>query len=195
MPGLSVWVFYPFGHLFGVDDPTGPARGVQLCSLAALVGLALFAWRCVPAAEREPWLWAVALTAVNPVAVLYHRKLWPPCMLPLFSAAFVISWWHRDRRWGAAAWGLVGASLGQIHVSGFLFAFAVFLTTATSAGRRASTPSCWLARSGSREIATTESPRSRSCATRRDPIRPVAPVMATLIGSGSRRIPRSKQRS
>jgi hypothetical protein len=132
VPGLSVWVFYPFGHLFGVDEPTCLTRGVQWSSIAALVGLVLFACRCVPAAEREPWLWAAALIAVNPLSVIYQRKLWPPCMLPVFCLLFIVGWWHRDRRWGAALWGVVGPCLGQIHAAGFLFAFAVMLTTAAA---------------------------------------------------------------
>src|SRR5262249_13181287 len=45
-------------------------------------------------------------------------------------------WWHRDRRWGALAWGVVGALLGQIHASGFLYAFAVFGATLLSDRRR-----------------------------------------------------------
>jgi hypothetical protein len=98
--------------------------------------LVLFAWRCVPAAEREPWLWAAALIAVNPVAVVYHRKLWPPCMLPVFCLLFLVGWWHRDRRWGALGWGIVGACLGQIHATGFLFALSVVVTTATRRGVR-----------------------------------------------------------
>jgi hypothetical protein len=144
VPGLSVWVFYPFGRLFGVEEPTALARGVQLCSFAALVLLVLFAWRCVPAGEREPWLWAAALIAVNPTAVLYHRKLWPPCMLPLFCVLFLAAWWYRDRRWGALAWGVVGALLGQIHASGFLYAFAVLLATVIADRRRVRWGS-WLA--------------------------------------------------
>jgi hypothetical protein len=135
VPGLSVWVFYPFGHLFGVDEPTCLTLGVQLSNIAALIGLVVFAWRCVPAAEREPWLWAAALIAVNPLEVIYHRKLWPPCMLPIFCMVFIIGWWHRDRRWGAAVWGTVGACLGQIHAAGFLFALSVVLTTVAAARR------------------------------------------------------------
>jgi hypothetical protein len=93
VPGLRVWVFYPLGHLFGVGEPTGLARGVQCCGIAAVVLMVLFAWRCVPVAERESWLWAAALISLNPVAVIYQRKLWPPCMLPLFCMLFRRSWW------------------------------------------------------------------------------------------------------
>jgi hypothetical protein len=129
VPALSVWVFYPFADLFGASEPTLLARGAQVGNCAALLLLALFAWRCVPAREREPWLWAVALLAVNPLTVLYHRKIWPPCQLPLFCVAFLVAWWYRDRRWGALTWGLVGACLGQVHVSGFLYAAAVLVAT------------------------------------------------------------------
>lgn len=145
VPGLSVWVFYPLGHLFGVAEPTALAGGVAWCNIAALVGLVILAIRCVPAAEREPWLWAAALIAVNPMAVIYDRKLWPPCILPIFCVAFIAGWWGRDRPRGAFVWGLVGASLGQIHASGFLFAFAVILTTLAAAGRGAVRWGWWLA--------------------------------------------------
>ena len=136
VPGMSVWVFYPFAHLFGVAEPTALTLGVQLCNLSALVLLVLFAWRCVPEAEREPWLWAAVLLAVSPVAIIYQRKLWPPCMLPLFCVLFLISWWHRERRGAALASGALGVCLGQIHVSGFLFAGAVLFATLLADGRR-----------------------------------------------------------
>jgi len=136
VPGLSIWVFYPLSYIFGTDDPTALARGVQFCSLSALLLLVVFAWRCVSVEEREPWLWAAALIAVNPIAVIYQRKLWPPCMLPLFCMMFLIGWWHRDRRWGALTWGVVGVLLGQIHASGFLFGGAVFLATVWTERRR-----------------------------------------------------------
>jgi 4-amino-4-deoxy-L-arabinose transferase-like glycosyltransferase len=145
VPALSAWVFYPFGHLFGTDEPIGLARGVQICSLAALLFLVLFALRCIPKEEREPWLWAAALIAVNPVAVLYHRKIWPPCMLPLFCMLFLACWWHRDRRWGALTWGFLGACLGQIHASGFLYALALVVVTFFADRRRRVRWSFWLA--------------------------------------------------
>jgi hypothetical protein len=121
-PGMSLWVFTGLRALSGADDPPGLVRAVQLANCLALVLLACFAWRCVPAAQREAWLWAAALVAVNPLAVLFHRKLWPPCVLPLLTLAFLWAWWHRGRLWPALAWGLVGACLGQIHMAGFFFA-------------------------------------------------------------------------
>jgi hypothetical protein len=121
-PGMSLWVFTGLSALSDAQDPSELVRTVQVANCLALVLLACFAWRCVPAPEREAWLWAAALVAVNPLAVLFHRKLWPPCVLPLLTLAMLWAWWHRGRRWPALVWGLIGACLGQIHMAGFFFA-------------------------------------------------------------------------
>jgi hypothetical protein len=121
-PGLSVWVFMGLGKLLPLDEPTALARAVQILSIIATLALAVFALVAVPRAEREPWLWAVALLALNPLALLFHRKIWPPSILPIFVTFMLVSWWYRARRVGAFAWGLLGACLGQIHMGGFFFA-------------------------------------------------------------------------
>jgi 4-amino-4-deoxy-L-arabinose transferase-like glycosyltransferase len=120
-PGLSLWVFGGLQLLFGAQSPPELARAVQLTNVAALVLLCVLALRLVPAAEREPWLWAVALAAVNPLTVLFHRKIWPPSVLPLFLVLLLAGWWRRERRGGALLWGLTGALIGQIHLSGIFF--------------------------------------------------------------------------
>ena len=91
-------------------------------NVIALLGLLCFVLKVVPAAEREPWLWSVALVSVNPLAVLFHRKIWPPCLYPLIITLFLLCWWYRQRRLGAVGWGLIGACLGQIQGAGFFFA-------------------------------------------------------------------------
>jgi hypothetical protein len=121
-PGMSLWVFVLLQRISGADDPPTLARAVQLTNVAALILLACFAFRCVPRGEREPWLWAAALVAVNPLAVLFHRKIWPPCVLPLLTLIMLYGWWYRQRRFPAFVWGLVGVCLGQIHMAGFFFA-------------------------------------------------------------------------
>src|SRR5437868_6195238 len=90
IPGLSIWLFYPLGMLFGIDEPTGLARGVQVLNILALLALLVFAWRAVPAGEREWWLWAIALACVNPAVVLFQRKIWPPSALPLGLVALTV---------------------------------------------------------------------------------------------------------
>jgi hypothetical protein len=122
-PGMSVWVFVLLARLFHVVTPVELGRAVQLLNTAALGVLLFFATRLVRnAREREIWLWAIALGAVNPFAILYQRKIWAQSVLPLFSACFLVAWWKRGTRSGAFFWGLIGACLGQIHMAGFFFA-------------------------------------------------------------------------
>jgi hypothetical protein len=128
-PGMSLWVFLGLQKLFAAHDPTALARTVQLLNITAIAILIWFSMRSVPAGEREPWLWAAALALVNPLAVLFQRKIWPPSVLPLLTVLLLACWWHRDRRWRALAWGLLGACVGQIHMAGFFFAAALVAWT------------------------------------------------------------------
>lgn len=128
-PGLSVWAFVGLARLTGADGPVELARRVQALNVLALAMVVLGALLLVRPEEREPWLWAGALAAVNPLAVLLHRKIWAQSLLPALSAAFVLAWMRRDRRAAAFLWGLVGALLGQVHMSGFFLAAAVALWT------------------------------------------------------------------
>ncbi len=121
-PGMSLWVFVLLQRLSGAADPPALARAVQITNVLALVLLIGFAFRCVSRGEREAWLWAAALVAVNPLTVLFHRKIWPPCVLPLLTLTMLYGWWYRGRRGPAFVWGLAGVCLGQIHMAGFFFA-------------------------------------------------------------------------
>src|SRR5262245_54244359 len=102
--GGIVWAFIGLGRLFNVQEPTDLARLAQLVNVAALLLLLLFIFRWVPAAEREQWLWAAALVAVNPVAVLLQRKIWNPSITPCFCVLMLMGWWRRDRHLGAFFW-------------------------------------------------------------------------------------------
>ncbi|HEX3313281.1 MAG TPA: hypothetical protein VHR72_00255, partial [Gemmataceae bacterium] len=121
-PGLSLWVFLPLAELIQAQSPTDLARAIQISNVLALLGLVAFGLWIVPRAEREVWLWSAALVSVNPLAVLFQRKIWPPSVFPILIVLFLVSWWHRERRAGALCWGLIGASLGQINGPGFFFA-------------------------------------------------------------------------
>jgi hypothetical protein len=143
-PGMSIWVFVGLARALAIDEPLGLARCVQWINIAALLLLAWFALRVVARREREPWLWAAALAAVNPLLVVVHRKIWPPSVLPLGSLLMLIGWWHRGAVLGAFAWGFVGACLGQIHMSGFFLA-AAFALWALLFDRRSVRWRWWLA--------------------------------------------------
>src|SRR5882724_11435853 len=119
--GMSLWVFLAISSILPTDDPLALTRGVQLMNVAAILLLAIFALKGIERPEREPWLWSVALVSVNPLAVLFSRKIWAQDTLPLFTVGMLVGWWYRHRWWGAFLWGLVGAFLGQIHLGGFFF--------------------------------------------------------------------------
>ena len=118
-PAMGTWMFRLLSVLTGAQTPVEFARAVQVLNIAALVLLAGFALWIVPRGEREPWLWATALGALNPLAVIFQRKIWPPSILPILVLAMLIGWWYRNRRSGAFLWGLMGVVIGQIHLAGF----------------------------------------------------------------------------
>jgi hypothetical protein len=86
--------------------------------------------------ERTLWLWGLALAAVSPLAILFSRKIWAQDLLPIFCVPLLIGHWYRDKRWGAFIWGLVGAVMGQVHMSGFFLAAGLWLWTIYSDGRQ-----------------------------------------------------------
>jgi hypothetical protein len=142
-PGASVWLFVALDRLFAVEAPPDLARAVQVLNILALVLLTAFAWRWVPTEEREPWLWGTALVSLNPLAILFHRKIWPPSCFPFFVMLFLMAWSSRSRRGGALAWGALGALLGQLQMGGFFFALA-FVGWAALFGRREVRWGAWL---------------------------------------------------
>jgi hypothetical protein len=144
-PGMSLWVFLPLRWLG--EGPADLARGVGWLSIAALAAMVVFACRSVPACEREIWFWAAALWAVNPLSVLYHRKIWPPCTFPFLATLFLICWWHRDRRVYAFCWGALGSLLAQINLSAGFFT-AGFALWGWLGGRSRIAWKSWLAGSG-----------------------------------------------
>ncbi len=135
-PGMSVGVFVLLGRAFHVTTPVGLGMAVMALNTAALVLLLGFAMRVVDAADRERWLWALALVSVSPLAVLLERKIWAPSVFPALALAFWAGWWRRDRRAGAFVWGLVGTLLGQIQMGGFFFTAGVAAWEAATSRRR-----------------------------------------------------------
>lgn len=126
-PGMSIWIFILLGYLFGTEMPPELARAVQVMNIAAIFALVAFALVAFPRHRREPWLWAAALWAVNPLAVIYERKIWPPCTLPLFMVAMIAAW-HWRRHWlGSFFFALIAVLCGQIHPTATFFGVVLFL--------------------------------------------------------------------
>lgn len=143
-PGMSVWVFAWLARIAGLlgggADPVSLQRALGILSVAGIALLVPFALRFAERRDREACLWAFALALVNPIHVYIQRKLWPEPFFMLFSMLFLMGWWRRDRFTGALVWGFVGAWLGQIHMSGFFYAFAFFAWTLFEEWRAGRTP-------------------------------------------------------
>jgi hypothetical protein len=129
-PGMSVWIFLALAKITHASTPPELARAVQLLNIIGLFLLAFFSLRILPEPERIFWYWATAFAPVNPIVVLFQRKIWAQDTLPLFCTLLWISWHHRHKRAGAFFWGLQSICLGQIHMSGFFLAAGLFLWTA-----------------------------------------------------------------
>jgi hypothetical protein len=126
-PGMSVWVFLGLAHLVDAHDPVALNLACMGLNVFALGLFALFIAFIVPGQEREPWWWGLSLLAVNPLAVLFHRKIWPPSVLPAISVILLAAWWYRSRRFAAMAFGLIAALAAQIHPGAFFFAASLAL--------------------------------------------------------------------
>ena len=124
-PGFSIWPFALMARF--TEDPVAMVQWIQWSNVIALWAFFWLFTRAVPTEERGAWLWGLALFAVSPFAIIFSRKLWAQNVLPFFCAVVLWGHFYRRTRLGAFAWGLAGALLGQIHMSGFFFAFALAL--------------------------------------------------------------------
>ena len=128
-PGMSVWIFILLGLVGWPTSPVGLAEGVQGLNVIALAVFTLFVLRAVPREQREPWLWGAALWAVNPIAIVYERKIWPPSTLPVFMVAMLAGWWHRRSWLGSFAFACVTVLGGQIHPTCAFLGVSLFAWT------------------------------------------------------------------
>lgn len=128
-PGMSVWIFILLGYLSNPETPVDLARAVQILNIGALAAFVFFIIRAIPRPQREPWLWAAALWAVNPLAVIYERKIWPPCTLPIFMVGMLAGWWYRRTWLGSFAFALIAVLCGQIHPTATFLGAALFAWT------------------------------------------------------------------
>ncbi len=126
-PGLSVWIFIVIGRF--VATPTAMARVVAVFNILALLGFAMAVCTLLPDREREPWIWGLAIQAVNPLAIRVSRKIWPPSVLPCFLLWLWVGHLKRHTRWGALCWGLAGALIGQVHLGGWYVASGLLIGT------------------------------------------------------------------
>ena len=122
-PGLGVWIF----SLMAIIAKTPPqmVRIIQLMNILSILFFYLFIISHIKKERQAPWLWGLGLFCISPLAILFSRKIWAQDILPFFSFFVFFSHWYRRKALGAFSWGLLGALIGQIHMSGFLYAFAL----------------------------------------------------------------------
>ena len=142
-PGLSVWLFVPLAR--ATSDPVALAQVVQVVNVIALVGFVLLgASRVVDESARQSWFAGLALMSVNPIAVVLARKIWAQSLLPVFTLVTLAAHAGRGSWAGAFIWGLAGALMGQVHMSGFFLQGALVLFTLTATFRwKESTRTRW----------------------------------------------------
>lgn len=128
-PGFAVWLFRGLAWIGGVMSPPDLARMAALCSIAALVVASFIALRLVPPGQSRVWLWAVALWAVNPMAVIFERRIAPQSLLPLLTILLIVAWFRRERPWGSALFGLLTVLMALVQPSTILLGGAIMLWT------------------------------------------------------------------
>ncbi|MCX6292383.1 MAG: hypothetical protein NT126_11565 [Bacteroidetes bacterium] len=126
-PGISVAAFAVVASF--TDSPLSMNRVVQWMNVLAVIGFLFFVLKKINYKEREIWLLGIALAAVSPLAVLFSRKIWAQDLLPVLSLIIIWANASRNKRSGSFIWGLGGALIGQIHMSGFFFAAGLFVFT------------------------------------------------------------------
>jgi hypothetical protein len=127
-PGPSIWFFAALATF--ARTPEAMCRAIEAMNVLAIFGFVWLVHTRLPRGEREPWYWGLALGAVNPAAVRFARKIWMQSVTPPLTLAVWFGHLNRRGRCGAFLWGLTGALIGQVHMSGFFLAAALVAWTA-----------------------------------------------------------------
>ncbi len=126
-PGMSVGPFAVIAMF--TSTPVAMNRAVQIINVVSILCFLMFMLLKVEQSEKEIWLSGIALAAISPLTVLFSRKIWAQDLLPIFSFVIIFANANRRKGWGAFVWGLTGALIGQLHMSGFFFAAGLFVFT------------------------------------------------------------------
>ena len=122
-PSMSVWVF----SLISVfaKTPVGVVQWIQWMNIIAIWIFYFFISRNFLGLEKEVWLKGTALWAVSSLPILLSRKIWAQDILPFIACLLFLCHWKREKRIFSFLWGFLGVIIGQIHMSGFFFSFAL----------------------------------------------------------------------
>ncbi|MGB0560440.1 MAG: hypothetical protein ACPGVO_01375 [Spirulinaceae cyanobacterium] len=133
-PGLGLWCFALIAKF--AATPVAMVRGVMLLNVAVLWLFFGFVLWQVSQKEWLTWLWGLAIASVNPLALVFARKIWIPDLLAPFCLLCFVGHWWRDRFWGAFLWGAASLCAGQVHLGGLFFTLGLWLWTVWQDARR-----------------------------------------------------------
>lgn len=120
--GFSVWPFAAFYML--ATTPVGMTFIVMLVNALAL-GIMFHNARQMQS-HKEVFLAGTVLVSVNVLMVIFSRKLWAQDVMPIFTAMIWFLHLKRERLWTFFFLGVLSALAGQLHISGFFYAFGLF---------------------------------------------------------------------
>ncbi|NEO82757.1 MAG: hypothetical protein F6J87_00625 [Spirulina sp. SIO3F2] len=133
-PGMGLWCFALIARF--ATTPVGLVRGVMLLNVVVLWLFFGFVLWQISRTKRLTWLWGLAIASVNPIALVFARKIWIPDLLAPFCLLCFVGHWFRQRFWGAFLWGAASLCAGQVHMGGLFFTLGLWLWTLWYDARR-----------------------------------------------------------
>ena len=122
-PGMSTWAFALLAMVS--SDPIGMVKIIMWLNVLTLFGFFAFVIYHFKNHEAIPWLWGIALCSVSVIPVILSRKIWAQCLMPPIAFCIFLAFWYRRKVYASFLFGLIGACIGQIHMSGFFFSFSL----------------------------------------------------------------------
>ena len=126
-PGMSVWCFALIAKF--ADNPITMVRWIQWLNILTIVLFCAFVFWQIKKSEREPWLWGMAIASLNPLAILFSRKIWTPDIIAPFCLLIFVGYWFRNKFWRSFLWGAIAILMGQIQMGGFFVALGLLFWT------------------------------------------------------------------
>jgi len=139
-PNGPVFAYFLAAFTRFTSDPVLVTVGIALVNVAALAASIPFFRRVLGRAGEAEM--AVAIYATSPVAIWFSRKIWDPCLVPLFTVpalALAVRATEGRRRAAIAAVPVLLALAAQTHQSAAFFAVVLLAVLAFDA-RRLSLP-------------------------------------------------------
>ena len=126
-PGMSVWCFALIAKF--TDNPVAMVRWIQWLNILTIWSFCGFIFWQINKSQRAPWLWGMAIASVNPIAILFSRKIWTPDIIAPFCFLIFVGYYFRKNFWGSFLWGASAILMGQVQMGGFFVALGLLFWT------------------------------------------------------------------